>query len=308
MDLLNLIKCCSEEKLNSIVNSALKNAMATAENGKTLGFDENMSAVSKFKVHKGFIHPNTRIKYSNSTAYSYSMKTTDYIYDFAKYIKKLSINDRSSLVKYIENYINSYFGIVRDGIDRRDMYFTQMTFDTTTTDEELFEKIANLEIGDLKGKNVAMCTEKAAMAQNLLSLFGFEVYYCMGCVNNNGKEESHCFNIARAKDTYRLLDYSIPVTVFLNGNAVDYATEYMALSDREGMGWGVISTAMSSVSDLCVIQMQDLLDLGGEARMNFPGTMTSANWTWRARDGFTGNGLAQRLCRLTRLYGRLDNE
>ena len=93
-----------------------------------------------------------------------------------------------------------------------------------------------------------------------------------------------------------------------SSDAVDYATEYMALSDREGMVWGVIRTAMSSVSDLCVIQMQDLLDLGGEARMNFPGTMTSANWTWRARDGFTGNGLAQRLCRLTRLYGRLDNE
>ena len=93
-----------------------------------------------------------------------------------------------------------------------------------------------------------------------------------------------------------------------SSDAVDYATEYMALSDREGMVWGVIRTAMSSVSDLCVIQMQDLLDLGGEARMNFPGTMTSANWTWRARDGFTENGLAQRLCRLTRLYGRLDNE
>ena len=93
-----------------------------------------------------------------------------------------------------------------------------------------------------------------------------------------------------------------------SSDAVDYATEYMALSDREGMVWGVIRTAMSSVSDLCVIQMQDLLDLGSEARMNFPGTMTSANWTWRAYDGFTGNGLAQRLCRLTRLYGRLDNE
>lgn len=93
-----------------------------------------------------------------------------------------------------------------------------------------------------------------------------------------------------------------------SSDAVDYATEYMALSQQEGMVWGVIRTAMSSVSDLCVIQMQDLLDLGGEARMNFPGTMTSANWTWRARDGFTGNGLAQRLCRLTRLYGRLDNE
>ena len=91
-------------------------------------------------------------------------------------------------------------------------------------------------------------------------------------------------------------------------DAVAYATEYMRLSEQEGMVWGVIRTAMSSVSDLCVIQMQDLLNLGGEARMNFPGTMTNANWTWRAWDGFTGNGLAQRMYHLTKLYGRIGNE
>ena len=91
-------------------------------------------------------------------------------------------------------------------------------------------------------------------------------------------------------------------------DAVAYATEYMRLSEQEGMVWGVIRTAMSSVSDLCVIQMQDLLNLGGEARMNFPGTLTSANWTWRAWDGFTGNGLAERMYHLTQLYGRLGNE
>ena len=91
-------------------------------------------------------------------------------------------------------------------------------------------------------------------------------------------------------------------------DAVAYATEYMRLSEQEGMVWGVIRTAMSSVSDLCVIQMQDLLNLGGEARMNFPGTLTNANWTWRAWDGFTGNGLAQRMYHLTQLYGRLGNE
>ena len=91
-------------------------------------------------------------------------------------------------------------------------------------------------------------------------------------------------------------------------DAVAYATEYMRLSEYEGMVWGVIRTAMSSVSDLCVIQMQDLLNLGGEARMNFPGTMTNANWTWRAWDGFTGNGLAQRIYHLTKLYGRLGEQ
>ena len=90
-------------------------------------------------------------------------------------------------------------------------------------------------------------------------------------------------------------------------DAVAYATEYMNLSEREGLVWGVIRTACASVSDLCVIQMQDYLDLGGEARMNFPGTMTSANWTWRARDGFTSGGLADKIRTMTALYGRLTD-
>ena len=88
-------------------------------------------------------------------------------------------------------------------------------------------------------------------------------------------------------------------------DAVAYAREYMALSEEEGLVWGVVRTAQSCVSDLCVISMQDLLDLGGEARMNFPGTTTGSNWTWRACSGFTGNGLAQRLYGLTKLYGRV---
>ena len=86
--------------------------------------------------------------------------------------------------------------------------------------------------------------------------------------------------------------------------AVEYASEYMTLSEQEGLVWGVIRTAFSSVSDTCIVQMQDYLDLGGEARMNFPGTQTDANWTWRMLPGQTTDALAQKIKRLTVLYGR----
>ena len=89
--------------------------------------------------------------------------------------------------------------------------------------------------------------------------------------------------------------------------AVEYATEYMNLSEQEGLVWGVIRTAFSSVSDLCIVQMQDYLDLGGEARMNFPGT-TNANWTWRALAGSYGDTLAEKIRALTCLYGRLEKQ
>lgn len=87
--------------------------------------------------------------------------------------------------------------------------------------------------------------------------------------------------------------------------AVAYATEYMNLSPAEGLVWGVIRTAMASVSELCVVQMQDYLDLGGEARMNFPGTLSDKNWTWRVKNGIIGKALARRIFHLTKLYCRL---
>ena len=86
-----------------------------------------------------------------------------------------------------------------------------------------------------------------------------------------------------------------------------YATEYMRLSSEEGLVWGVIRTAMSSVSDTCVIPLQDYLDLGGEARMNFPGT-TNSNWTWRAKDGMITDTLAEKIHGLTKLYARLGSQ
>ena len=90
--------------------------------------------------------------------------------------------------------------------------------------------------------------------------------------------------------------------------AVAYAKDYMHLSKKEGYVWGCIRTALSSVSDLCIIQMQDYLNLGGEARMNFPGTLSDSNWTWRAKDGIISESLAKKVRAMTKLYGRYNGE
>ena len=86
---------------------------------------------------------------------------------------------------------------------------------------------------------------------------------------------------------------------------VEFATAYMNLSKKEGYVWGAIRTAMASVSDVCIIQMQDYLNLGGKARMNFPGTLSDSNWTWRAKDGIINKDLAKRIRALTGLYARI---
>ena len=82
------------------------------------------------------------------------------------------------------------------------------------------------------------------------------------------------------------------------------ARAYLGLHEAEGDVWGMIRGAMSSVSWLCIVQMQDYLQLGGEARMNHPGTLSIKNWSWRAEEGFASGELAGRILEMTRRYGR----
>ena len=61
---------------------------------------------------------------------------------------------------------------------------------------------------------------------------------------------------------------------------------------------------MTPQADTAIVPAQDLLELGSEARMNFPG-MAKGNWGWRLKDGALTQELAQRLRSLTTEYGRL---
>ena len=83
------------------------------------------------------------------------------------------------------------------------------------------------------------------------------------------------------------------------------AKAYLGLNQEEGFVRGVIRGCMGSVSRLCVIQMQDYLELDGTARMNFPGTLSGNNWSWRALPGFLTEELTGRIHATTQRYGRL---
>lgn len=68
-----------------------------------------------------------------------------------------------------------------------------------------------------------------------------------------------------------------------------------------------IRSAYGSVSDLAVIQMQDILGLGNEARMNTPSAL-GGNWTWRAAESVFTDKLAEKLYHMTEIYGRLADQ
>ena len=85
---------------------------------------------------------------------------------------------------------------------------------------------------------------------------------------------------------------------------VAYAREYLHLDPAEG-AWGLLRAVWASVADTAILQMQDVLCLGSESRMNTPSTV-GHNWQWRAAPGFDCPELAARLRRETELYGRLS--
>jgi 4-alpha-glucanotransferase len=69
------------------------------------------------------------------------------------------------------------------------------------------------------------------------------------------------------------------------------------------VNWQMIELALASRAGLAMMQAQDVLGLGSEARMNVPGT-AAGSWRWRMRDGALTSGHAERLRSLTRAAGR----
>lgn len=229
MDLLQKILDCSEEDIDTIVQQAIEEADSNSNKVEKLGYLDNYG-----KTHnsfKGFIPLNARITYLTVGTESYSMQTTDYMYEFAHFIKKHNINSKASLICNLESFINSYFGMAGK-IDRRSEIFNEIAWKTTKTDEEYFAALKNNKLGDLKHKGIAMCTERSALAQQILSLFGTESYYCMGCVDLGEVKDAHCFNIVKKKNGYAVLDYSCPV-IYSKEGTVKYLPFVGDLSNEE---------------------------------------------------------------------------
>ena len=84
----------------------------------------------------------------------------------------------------------------------------------------------------------------------------------------------------------------------------DYAFDYLRLREDEGFGWGAVCGAWMSPCRLAIAPMQDLLGLGGDARVNTPGTAGPRNWSWRVRQEALNPSVSGRLAHITRTYRR----
>lgn len=73
----------------------------------------------------------------------------------------------------------------------------------------------------------------------------------------------------------------------------DFALRYLG-TDGHDFAWDLIREVWKSVAVFAIAPLQDVLGLGGEARMNFPSRL-GGNWEWRMGEDDMRNDLAGRL-------------
>lgn len=79
---------------------------------------------------------------------------------------------------------------------------------------------------------------------------------------------------------------------------------YTGATGEHDAAWAMIRQAFTSVAELAVVPLQDVLSLGNEARMNIPG-VPEGNWLWRADPGAFGPDMVDNLRTLAIATGRL---
>lgn len=89
-------------------------------------------------------------------------------------------------------------------------------------------------------------------------------------------QDSNCIVYAGTHDNDTVVGYFRDKTEY----ELAYLYEYLNISSKEELPDAFIRLAYSSIADVVIMQMQDILKLGNEARMNLPSTV-GTNWRWR---------------------------
>lgn len=86
-----------------------------------------------------------------------------------------------------------------------------------------------------------------------------------------------------------------------------YAYQYLGVDNKNDIPAAVLRAAYASVSAIAIFQVQDILELGNEARMNTPSTVGD-NWKWRMLKGALTKKKAKELKKLAIFYARYKEE
>lgn len=182
------------------------------------------------KIVYGFSSNNNGV-FSNEGMY-YVMDDDSYLYDFCKYIRNIDVVNEKDFFEYVLLFIKNYFGFFKDR-SRDEMFQLILTKDNT-----FYEPVKEHKFSDFKRKGNAMCSEYTVMANNILSVFGFDSYIIVGQEKSDEDDEDcHAFNLVSYVDgNYERIDalidfaYSVDV-VDINFNKIGESPYIIYLDD-----------------------------------------------------------------------------
>lgn len=120
-----------------------------------------------------------------------------------------------NLMKIVYDTTVEYFGTTENAIEGREAYYEA---------NDVWSENGIGRISDFKGKNMAACTERAALSQNLMKFLGIDSTFKVAQIMNDGKNDVHAFNVVAFDGKYYLFDATIP-NVRENGEITPIITE-----------------------------------------------------------------------------------
>ena len=196
MDIVEEIKKCeTDEELRELSQEAIDvfTKKAQEENLCTEYLGDDIGIFPKFvvgeetydsnNVWNGYIPKGVRVSYARYKAdgqqqftnlgYYYYMDDDDYVYEFFKLIHdEEDIDDENDIIMVAQSFIEDKFSKTIDPTSRQVMHMLFRKADNT-----FCKPFHEHKFSDFYHNGSAMCTEKAILAQNLLSLLGMEVIY-----------------------------------------------------------------------------------------------------------------------------------
>lgn len=196
MNLEELFLLNTNESLKKYVDNIINNITQNTEHEDKIGFEHPTP-------HKGFIDNSTIITNVDSF---WKIKNNNYAYQFVWGLKKMKVTNLNDAMNKIYALINAYFGEYNNNQLRKEI-IAQNPFGV-------------LDISLLAGKKTAVCSERAAIAQNLFSILGVESYYITGYVSDSKGGEPHAFNLIKHNNKFLLYDASKDIPQSINGKTI----------------------------------------------------------------------------------------
>lgn len=210
-DIFKIIKLPEPEK-NLRIKEIIKYLKDTYKTHRTLGY---ITPTTYSKPYYGFIPNNVKIYYNLANNY-YKIADDTYLFNFLNYLNCENIVNTNEAILKIPSFLEDYFG--------------KRTTRTLKKENFLTSSIPNYlnlpTISSLKKKNVADALEYSLLAENILTLLGYDTFHLIGEYKTKNIQELYGFNIIFINKNYYLFDFYNAVPIYNQIGEVMYNHPY----------------------------------------------------------------------------------